>query len=52
MTLAETKASIVSQLNQKAVAALVDELANLAVKHEELQAEHEELKAKHAPKAD
>lgn len=48
MTLAETKASIVSQLNQQAVAALVDQLANLAVEHEALKNEHEALKAKHA----
>lgn len=56
MTLAETKASIVSKLNQQAVAALVEQLAQLSVQHETLKAEHEELKAKHAtpvaPKAD
>ena len=40
MTLAETKASIVSQLNQQAVSALVDQLAQLAVKHEELEAKY------------
>jgi cell division protein FtsB len=52
MTLAETKASIVSQLNQQAVATLVDQLANLSIQHETLKAEIETLKAKHAPKAD
>jgi hypothetical protein len=48
MTIAETKASIASQLNQQAVATLVDQLANLAVQHEALKKEHEALKAKHA----
>jgi len=48
MTIAETKASIAAQLNQQAVATLVDQLANLAVQHEALKKEHDELKAKHA----
>lgn len=51
MSIAETKASIVSQLNQQAVATLVDQLAQLAVKQEAADAlakEHEELKAKYA----
>ena len=43
MTLAETKASIVSQLNQQAVAVLVDQLANLSVQHEELKAKYEAI---------
>jgi len=51
MTLAETKASIVSQLNQQAVAALVEQLAQLSVQHDALKAEHEALKAKHATPA-
>lgn len=51
MTLSEAKSSIAAQLNQQAVATLVDQLAQLAVKQEAQDAlakEHDELKAKYA----
>jgi hypothetical protein len=48
MTIAEAKASITSNLNQQAVATLVEQLANLAVEHETLKNEHKALKSRHA----
>lgn len=51
MTASEIKANIVSQLNQQAVATLVDQLAALTVEHEALKAKLAEAN-KAAPKAD
>lgn len=44
-TIAEIKASIVSQLNQQAVATLVEQLAKLTIEHEELKAKLEATKS-------
>ncbi len=46
MTLEQTKASIQSQLNQQAIATLVDNLATISVANEELKAKVAELEAK------
>lgn len=46
MTVSERKLSILSQINQQAVSSLVEELAALSVKHDEVVAERDALKTK------